>query len=292
MKKSLLIVLLIVLLCLIQIYSFVKIGELKSDVDELNNQLSNIQERIYRNINEINKNVDEKLEAYTSILTSAHFELGEFNTVTYQLPITFIIQPKNLTDSTTAYLKFGDEKIKMEKQDTEFILTKEFSIMDQVNPMIILENKGVQEFEENENLKLFSIKDSVFSSLSFHFSGETSYNHQEPYDFSMRGEIVSSSMIQNENEFKEIKFVISMNDEVLKSYVGDTKGLFISVDAKFEVKKGEKLIGKVVAMDQLNFIHEFTLLEYTAGDSFDGITFETHQKILSHNGIVLFESNE
>lgn len=294
MKKTKILYSLITMLAVLQVYSVFQINSLKVKVQQTENKIAYAEERLERNISEIYSNVDRKLEEYTSLVTSSGYEIGEFNLQTLKVPVTFKLQPKTLTETTAVFLKFSEEKIPMEKQGTEFVLTKDFAIKEEVSPIIIIEDKGVLQFEEHDYLRVYNIKDEVFSSLSPRFDGESGYSGQEPYDYLMKGNIaMDSSIINGHNSFKDIKYIVTLDDEVIKTYQAGFVGIGnIEINDNFKMEKGQTLIGKVVATDGLNFIHEYLIMHYVAGEKEQIEHYYENEKIIAPNGTVIYDFDE
>lgn len=294
MKKTKLLYIVIVILVVFQIYSIFQINGLKTKVQQTESGIGYVEDHLERNISEIYSNVDRKLEEYTSLVTSSGYEIGEFNLQTLKVPVTFKLQPKTLTETTAVFLKFGEEKVPMERQGTEFILTKAFAIKDEVSPKIIIEDKGVLQFEENDYLRVYKIKDEVFSSLSPRFEGESGYSAQEPYDYSMKVNIaMDSSVINGDNSFKDIKYIVTLDNEVIKTYQADFVGIGnIEINDNFKMETGQTLLAKVVATDGLNFAHEYLIMYYVAGEMEQRLHYYENEKIISPNGTVIYELDE
>ncbi len=282
------------MLAVLQVYSVFQINSLKAKVQQTENGIAYAEDRLERNISEIYSNVDRKLEEYTSLVTSSGYEIGEFNLQTLKVPVTFKLQPKTLTETTAVFLKFSEEKIPMEKQGTEFVLTKDFAIKDEVSPTIIIEDKGVLQFEEHDYLRVYNIKDEVFSSLSPRFEGESGYSGQEPYDYRMKGNIaMGSSVINGHNSFKDIKYIVTLDDEVIKTYQAGFVGIGnIEINDNFKMETGQTLIGKVVATDGLNFTHEYLIMHYVAGEREQREHYYENEKIIAPNGTVIYDLDE
>ena len=210
------------------------------------------------------------------------------------MPVTFIVQPKTITDETEAFLNFGLEKIPMERQGTGFVLKKDCAIDEELSPTFELEENGILQFEESENLKLYQIKDRILSSLSPNFEGETGYKAQEPYDFYLNGNIkINYDYNRNENGFKDIKFIATLDDEVIKTYPMDfSRQGHVEINEKFKMKTGQKLIVKVVAQDEYNFTHEYILVDYVAGEEEGPEVYHLNEKIITSKGEIIYDFNE
>jgi hypothetical protein len=294
MKKTKLLYMVIAILVVFQIYSIFQINDLKTKVQQTESGIGYAEDRLQRNISEIYSNVDRKLEEYTSLVTSSGYEIGEFNLQTLKVPVTFKLQPKTLAETTVVFLKFSEEKIPMERQGTEFVLTKDFAITDEVFPTIIIDDKGILQFEEKDYLRVYNIKDKIFSSLSPRFEGESGYSAQEPYNYRMKGNIsMGSSVINGDNSFKDIKYIVTLDDEVIKTYQADFVGIGnIEINDNFKMETGQKLTGKVVATDRLNFTHEYLIMHYVAGEREQRQHYYEYEKIIAPDGTVIYELDE
>ena len=276
-----------------QVYLLNEIKQVKSKLHQAENTMSYIESRLSININDIYANVDAKLKQQASLVTSASFDVGEYNVETLKVPFTFKLQPKILTDSTRVYLNVSDEKHPMIKQGSEFVLTIDFDLKDEIMPMIEIEDNGVSQFEENDSINLSDIRNRVFSSLYLNFMGSSSYTAQEPYEFNSDGTIAITSMnVRSNNDFKEIKYVVSIDDEVVKTLQTELTdvGSFLINDS-FKLKSGQRLIGKVVATDQMNMTHEYSIFNYIGGDESDMFNMVQNEKIIAPNGIVIYEAS-
>ena len=276
-----------------QIYLLNEIKQVKSKLHQAENTMSYIESRLSININDIYANVDAKLKQQASLVTRASFDVGEYNVETLKVPFTFKLQPKILTDSTRVYLNVSDEKHPMIKQGSKFVLTIDFDLKDEIMPMIEIEDNGVSQFEENDSINLSDIRNRVFSSLYLNFIGSSSYTAQEPYEFKSDGTIAITSMnIRSNNDFKEIKYVVSIDDEVVKTLQTELTdvGSFLINDS-FKLKSGQRLIGKVVATDQMNMTHEYSIFNYIGGDESDMFNMVQNEKIIAPNGIVIYEAS-
>ncbi|NLL81283.1 MAG: hypothetical protein GX231_03130 [Tissierellia bacterium] len=294
MKKTKLLYIVITTLAVSQVYSISQINSLKTKVEQTENSLTYAEEGLGRNISEIYSNVDRKLQEYTSLVTSCGYEIGEFNLQTMKVPVTFKLQPKTLTETTVVFLKFGEEKIQMEKQGTEFVLTKAFTIKDEIFPTIIIEDMGILQFEDHYDLRVYKIKDEVFSSLTPRFEGESGYSAQEPYNYRMKGKIImGSSFPSSGNSFKDIKYMVTLDDEVIKTYQADFVGVGnIEINDNFIMEGGQELIGKVVATDKLNFTHEYLIMHYVAGVREHSGHYYENEKIIAPNGTSIYDFYE
>lgn len=293
MKKTRLMYILIFMFVVLQIYLLMEIKEVKNKLQQAENTMSYIENRISNNINDIYSNIDAKLKQQSSLVTRASFEVGEYNVETLKVPFIFKLQPKVLSNTTKVFLNFDDERILMIRQGTGFVLTKDFDLKDEIIPIIEIEDNGVSRFEENDSLNLMDIRNRVFSSIYLNFMGSSSYTVQEPYEFKADGSIAITSMnVRSNNDFKDIKYVVSIDDEVVKTLQTELTdvGSFLINDS-FKLKSGQSLIAKVVATDQMNMTHEYIIFNYIGGEESDVVNMSQNVKIIAPNGIVVYETS-
>lgn len=288
-KKKLLYIVLAILLVW-QINSTVQIGNLKTELQQTKNSITYMEDRLNGNISSIYSNVDKKLAEQASLVSSCNYEVGEFNLETQKVPIIFKLQPKTLTQTTKVSLKFGEDMVLMERAGTAFVLTKEFPMTDEILPTIVVEDNGVQQFENNDCFNVYDMQDKVFPSLYPQFQGESGYNHEEPYHFYLKGEIDVKFNSDAQNSFQNIKYIVTIDDVVQKTYENDSSNSGkIKVDGTFELKKGQILVGKVVATGKLNYTQECIITKYVGGEEEPQWDYYENEKIIAPDGTVIYE---
>lgn len=293
MEKKKLLYIVIAILSVSQINSAVQISNLEAELQQIKNSINYMEERLNGNIGSIYSNVDKILVKQASIISFCNYEIGKFNLKTQKVPITFRLQPKTLAETTEVSLKFGENMVLMEKLDTSFVLTKEFAISDEILPTIVVEDNGIQQFENNDYLNVYDMKDQVFPSLDPQFRGKSGYNHEEPYQYYLQGEIDLNFNADTQNSFQNIKFIVTIDDKVKKAYENDSSHSgTIKVDDTFELKEGQMLIGKVIATNELNYTQECIVTQYLAGEDEPPLGNYENEKITAPDGTVIYELKE
>lgn len=274
-----------------QLFTLYETNQLKIKLQNVENNVGYLDNNLSNRINEVYINVDTKLKEQASLVTSAHFEIGEFNVETFKVPFTFKLQPKVLTSTTNVFLNFDDERIPMIKHGSVFSLTKEFDLKDAIIPLIEIEDKGLSLFEENIDIAIYDVSHQVFSSLFLNFSGSSQYSALEPFEFNAEGVITINSVnIQSNNTFKDINYVVSVDDKVVKTLQTELTDVgSFEIKDDFKLKLGQRLIGKVVATDYMNMLHEYIVFDYVAGEDNEMVLVNQNEKIITPNGIVIFE---
>jgi len=292
MMKSRFLYFIILILIGTQLFTLYEMNQLKIKLQNVENNVGYLDNNLSNRINDIYSNVDTKLKEQASLVTSAHFEIGEFNVETIKVPFTFKLQPKALTSTTKVFLNFDDERIPMIRQGSLFSLTKEFDLKDTIIPVIEIEDKGLTLFEENVDIALYDIRNQVFSSMYLNFSGFSQYTTLEPFEFNAEGVIAITSVnVQGNNDFKEIKYVVSIDDKVVKTLQTELTDVgSFEIKDDFKVESGQRLIGKVVAIDRMNMSHEYIVFDYVGGEVNDMVNVNQNEKIITPNGLIIYEA--
>ena len=67
---------------------------------------------------------------------------------------------------------------------------------------------------------------------------------------------MGSSVINGDNFFKDIEYIVKLDNEVIKSYQADFVGNGnMEINDNFKMETGQTLVGKVLATDGLNLMH-------------------------------------
>lgn len=291
-KKFLYIIIAILLMW--QVNSAFQIQNLKRELQQTKNNITNTEDRLNFNIRSIYLNVDNRLAEQASIVSFCNFEVGNFNLETRKVPITFRLQPKVLTETTEVLLKFGEDMELMERESTEFVLTKEFQIEDEILPTIVIEDNGTQQFENNDYLNVYDIKDKIFPALYPRFRGKSGYNHEEPYRYYLKGQIDLKFNSDMQNRINDVKYIVLIDDEVRKTYgIDSSNPKIINIDDTFELQEGQRLIGKVVATNRLNYSQEYIITQYVGGEEepLDSYRCE-NERIIAPDGSVIYDFKE
>jgi len=272
MKKQTAYILIVALIAL-QIYSLTQIISLQNDLENTQETLHSIDNRLNSQISNIYHTITKKLEEEASKIHTSSVTVGALNTDTLKVPITFTVEPKTITKSLEVLLDFDGEIISLEQSGTQFFVTKDLGISETAFPKIILQDQGVKHLEEHRGLNVSRIKESIFPNIFAHFSGTTKYSSGE---YSEKGFIDIEYIGANEdNYFKEMKYVVKVDNEKINEKmipIVDEKqnidSISIEIDGEYSLEKGQTLTGNIVAIDALGFVHEYLVVHYV-GDSND-----------------------
>lgn len=261
----------IVIICLAValVISFFMISNLNNELsntkNNLNNQISNLREEI----DSIYGNVDRKLKKQASLLSESDYTLGEFNSETKKMPVTFTVIPKIVSDNMKLFIAVGDEKIELAKDGEEYSGTAELGLFIEYDewPLLTIETGGETKTEFLDNIYVSCLYNNVLPQLAADMT-ETS-NYGKGYVRVEAGFAVedikasegssvkfnSFTLVQEKNG-KEIERK-DITSEVLKAD-GSYHSRFTQT---FEAAEGDEIKLYVTAEDSLGFIHK-VLMSY------------------------------
>lgn len=271
-----------------QFYSLVKINSLESQVENYRHMLYSTEDDLSRKINSIYDNVDQRLKEDESLLNKAWLELGTIDTEALTVPIRFTIEPKIIEDDTSIYLDFDGEKIELERKGLEFTASKDFIITDRVDPKIVIQSNGVKKIEENENLKLSSLRNEIFPYIHARFSGKSSYIGDS---YRMDGDLDVDYKLSNQNNpFIELVYVVKVDGKTIKesplSQDERKASNFnkLKIEDNYPLEDGQILTLNIVALDSLGFSHEYLFTSFEAGSNMQREPYLEKLSIKAPNG--------
>lgn len=289
---------LVAALIVLQLYSLVKINSLQSRVENTNNIINSVENRLDNQINSIYQNVDQKLEAQASLIYNSSTKAGKLDITTLTVPITFTIEPKVVTETMSVSLDFNGEIVRLEKSGLQYSITKNFEISDSISPKIIMEDNGIKNIEEHMGLRVSNIKEQVFPNIFAGFSGESSYGSNE---YRVKGHLdIDYKPSQDNNPFIDMKYVIKVADEIIKEtpvVLEKNSGLdgtfTLDIDDKYSINDGQILTSNIVAVDSFGFTHEYLVTHFVAGSNMQREPYFKQEKIIAPNGelVYLFDKN-
>lgn len=295
MKKQTL-YLIIAALAVLQLFSYIKISSLESSLQNANNTIRSVENHLNNQINSIYENVDSRLEEQASLVYHGSAVVGEVDARNLTVPVTFTVQPKAVTETMTVSLDFDGELIPLKKSGLEYSVTKDFTILDAISPSIVIEDQGVKNVGDYAGLQIMSLRERVLPTLFARFTGETSYGSRE-YRAKGRLNIDNKSpLLASKNPFVDIKYVIKVNDEVIKEIpvpldndIGFGGTFTLDIDEKYTLEVGQILTSHVVAVDSLGFVYEYLVTHFEAGSSAQREPYFEEEKITAPTGEVAYQ---
>lgn len=293
MKKQQLHIL-VFLLVILQVYSLVKINLMQSRIDNVNNTINFVENRLENQISSIYQNVDQKLEEQASLIHTSSVTIGQLDLNTLTVPVTFTIEPKTVTDSMTVFLGFDGEVIRLEKSGLQYSVTKSFSIEEYIYPKLIIDDNGVQNIEESRELSISKMKEKLFPFIFARFSGETGYGSNE---YRVKGCLeIDYKPSMDDQFFVEIKYVVKVDHETLVEtavpFEEKKETMTYDIDDAYSLDDGQIFTGSIVAIDNLGFIHEYLIMHYEAGSHSQREPYFEQEKIMAPNGEIVYMFDE
>lgn len=289
---------LVAALIVLQLYSITRINSLQSRVENLNNNVHSVENRLDNQISSIYQNVDQQLEAQASLILNSSTKVGKLNIATLTVPVTFTVEPKVITETMSVSLDFNGELVQLEQSGLQYSTTKNLKISDSISPKIVIEDKGVKNIEDPMELRVSNIKEQVFPHIYAHFSGGSSYGSNE---YSTKGQLgIDYKPSQDNHHFIDMKYVIRVDDETIKEtpIAMDTdsglgRPFTLDILDKYSINDGQTLTSTVVAVDSLGFTHEYLVTHFVAGSDRQREPYFEQEKIIAPNGepVYLFDEN-
>lgn len=299
---------LIALLTVSQVYSFCKISELENRIWNTNNALGTAQNTLNNQISNIYADVSAMLEEEASIIHDASIEIGAVDADTITVPVTFTVEPKQVTDSMTVSLQFENETIQLEKNGTVYTGIKQFALeAGDVSPTILIEDNGVQTVMEDNRICVYSIGSWVFPTLYpvyLSFGGDVYTRGEEAGEYKQVGDLFIEG--DGHDEFESATIITYIDGKQVNEVSIDI-ALFADGNSQalpentYSVTEGQVITSELVAVDSLGFTHQYPLEHYVArseiqrepayGDpSYDAPAYGEQEKITAPNGEVIYNT--
>ena len=247
--------------------SYTRINELNSNVSNLQNNLDQNINTMRTDIADIYENVDQRLKKEASILSGYDITYGPLDTTNYTTPILVSVTPKNADNNTSVSVEIGETTVQLNRNGEVFsgyIDTNVF-IADSTLPLITVKNSSSiqNEYLEDHDMKnlftvfmpyLYSdlvIREESYSNNKIKISGELSVDSKPPSDNCTT--TYTQIWLVGESNGKEV----FRNDITQK--VENSNGKIISIEKTFnsaEYKNYTDMKYFIVAKDSLEFNHK------------------------------------
>ncbi|WP_317853941.1 hypothetical protein [Chakrabartyella piscis] len=285
----------IAILCALQFSSFQLIEDLAGEIQSVRNEINDVEQTLNNNINNIYTDVDAKLAEKASIIHDVDVIFGAFDSDTLIIPITFVVQPKQVTDDMMVSLAFADETILLSKEDTTYSGTKAFALTgDEIFPTIIIEEDGVQRITQDNGLRLYGLVDELIPRLYVNMlsSGSVISYTSDSVKYQQNGKFFIDGDLQ---DFASVRYVTYIDAEKINEVEIDLNeynmGEYICpVDETFELTNGQIFATYVVAIDKFGLIHQYPLEYYVAGtDEYISSSYDI-VRIFAPNGDIIYDT--
>ena len=137
---------LLIVLCVVAILSFMRIGDLEDQIRRLENHINNMDVSLRNDMSKLVSNVEHVLEQEASIVSDAQYEVGELNVETLTIPVKVSVTPKHQQEGTTVALQLADGKIiELIRSGAVYTATLDMGIEEELErPQAIITTNGLQ----------------------------------------------------------------------------------------------------------------------------------------------------
>lgn len=288
-NKNQLIYFLVIAIIFSNTYMIMKINSLDNEIDSLKREVRFTNNNIQSQIRNLNNDIEEKIKRQNSLIESTSLEIGQINSETLLVPITFKIVPKEITNNTRVYLDFDGKNLELKKEYLSYIGKIDFPITKEVIPKIIIKNNGVKYIEENEDIIINNLREIVLLNIYADYNGEVKESSNK-LDF--KGNIhIDYKKDSNGNSIEEIKALVKVNGDLLKEINMDIYDDFVNfkVNESLNVEDGDIVKIYVLAMDSLGFKYESIIYNYKVGNFSQEEPVYKVEKIVSPNGEIIYD---
>lgn len=277
---------LIVILVIAQIISYLRISSLRAEIQNARNEINYLRENTSNEINMIYSNVGEMLKREASLIESASVEAGTPDKNSLTVPVTFSLTPKEVSANTAVYLDFNGETFPMDKNGTTYSATVSRNIFDNVQPLIIIDENGVEKTTQDARINV-SLKSSVLPEMHARLIGEGGYSRGT---YTFKGTINADyKKAVSGIGFAETRFIIKVDDNVFSDEViPAVPPAEYPVDVQIPLTDGQVCTMTVSAADSLGLLHHFTVNHWVGGSSTQREPFFNDESIYSADGALLW----
>lgn len=249
----------IVALILFNVYTINKVSNIESSMNRNIQQISNEQNNLRNEINNIYSNVDEKLKKQASLLDSYDITFGnELNTDNLTVPVDISVTPKVNVESLTAVLMINDERHVMIKNGMTFTVAANAYVFDPFQIKVILINNGTEKVETIDEYNDLQYK--YLLDLFGHFAGNTKYSSGKyQYD----GDIIIDCFGPEVNSPEKISISKYKNGTFIDEQEVDmhgNKSTMHSVKGEVELSANDKIEIYINVQDKYGLNYKYIVL--------------------------------
>lgn len=272
----------VVILVIFNLYLLFQIGNLHSQLENLERNLDYKSNELSGKIDSIYHNVDEKLREQASFLSYMNYSYGELNAEEKTVMLAVEVIPKERTEFTELYLEMGQTKAAFEYGEEKYIAQLPVDIFNREDTPLTLSivNGEITQTEHLYDVPVNYLYEKYLPILSSDMLGSHTYHHQTK---TLEVKLDTTLYFYNMNEESDARFeeiyLVKYENGKLKKRENITEEVLTSEDFDYEnfhlARKEERTfsgdISKeewvycVEAVDSFGFIHECEIY-YWCGD--------------------------
>ncbi|MEA4986565.1 MAG: hypothetical protein VB095_00680 [Anaerovorax sp.] len=261
----------IIVLCLLNVISFMKISNLQSSLQNMESNLSSSISNVSSEVGNIYSNVDERLKRQSSIIDYMDYEFGKINQNDLTIPITFSLTPKEITKSSVVTLDVAGKNVTMKRNGGTFTAIIPVSIFDGFTPKVIIEDGDILKNEQLNDFSIGNIKDRVLPELYAFLDGQSSYGSGE---YKRTGNLnIECKQVDSSVAFTEARLVIEIDNKVISdkkiSPNREWDRFDYEIDEKIALENEQTCTITVIAIDTLELEHHCVVDRWVKSDSND-----------------------
>ncbi len=295
MKKYIVPTLLVILIVL-QLVSLSRMEQLKNELNNTKNQLSNLATSQSGQLSMLTANINQMLSKQASMIDHFEYAFGEFDQSRMTLPVTFKVVPKEVTPDARMTLDVSGERIAMDRSGTTFTATLPVGIFTKFEASVILTDNGSDKSEKlavSEHLR-FRLLPTVFA----HFEGDSVMNYTKSADslsgaYHRSGKIALDVKPVENNTIEKARLVFEVDGEIIKEMPINTGGMSTEFDQRLSLAAGQHLVVSIEAIDSFGLIHRVIVEKFSLNGQAEHIPEDDwmwmDEAIIKHpDGTVLF----
>ncbi|MDF2678553.1 MAG: hypothetical protein K0Q97_2905 [Bacillota bacterium] len=275
----------IVVLLIMNFFTILKLNSVENSLDNQFQRYKSENNDLRNEIQQIYYNVDSKLKKQASLLDSYDISFGEeINTDKYTVPITISVTPKEYSEDLKISMIVNNEKIAMEKNNSDFKATYDVNVFEHTKFKVVLEKNNVEKVETLDEYSDLQYKyilsmDGAFSGKSNYSSGKYQYegdininffgpSNNKPVEISLikdlNGTVVNEQEIDISDLNKEINTDNKTEQPAMQEYKelesNDVNFLRLPVDETIEISPNDKITLYVLVQDKYGLIYKYVVL--------------------------------
>lgn len=279
MKKVILYVL-IGALCVLQVFSLVKINSLVYEINSLRSSYANTVSQLQSQIANISSNIEDSLRKQASLIEAFSYEYGAVDYETHTVPVTVTVIPKTVTAETAVSLSLGDENVPLARvSDAAFRATLAVDLFEGYGDPVLwfCETDRIQT-EAAEELYLSELWREFLPGFYVDFSESLRYTKRSE-TLSVDGYVIWHSYDKGDGgaSLERFRLIVKKNGEVLsdEDVTSTVKGESSWADAmlseipfreEYKASEGDVFAIYAVAEDEYGYRHECLLEEIRIED--------------------------
>lgn len=301
MKKVLLYVL-IGVLCVLQVFSLVKINSLVYEVNSLRSSYARSVSQLQSQIAGISSNIEDSLRKQASLIEDFSYEYGAVNYETHTVPVTITVIPKTVTAETAVSLSFGDENVPLARVgDVIFRTTLAVDLFEEYgDPVLWFREIDQIRTEAAEELSLSELWRELLPGFYVYLSESLQYA-KKTETLSVDGYVVWHSYEKDDggSSLGRFRLVTTKNGEVLSdedvtsAVMAESSWLDVMMSEipfkkKYMAAEGDVLEIYAVAEDEYGYRHECLLEEIRIANGEPISSGKTGKTVYDREGTVLW----